>query len=438
MKLKRLELANFRVFEQVTFDFQPGMNLLVGINGAGKSSALDALRTLLSHALQEFTAFRDKRRSFEIDDIMIGRDGLITELHFESGGFSASQLMREQREEYIPVKKQEGQVRGQTYDIGENRRFTVHEGHIPKDIKSAPEQPLAVYFSTRRSFPNRKAPNKRASAGGQTAAFAGGLLHRQLRIREFAEWWLVQQTLSQERANPRLEFLANAVKQFLEDYTNLRAVGDLAIPFTWDSSRWDTEAKYDGGPPPTLLLDKNDMTLDVRQLSDGERGLLALVFDLARRLSLANPELDNPLRDGKAVVLIDELDLHLHPRWQRTVVEKLTKTFPNCQFIATTHSPQVIGEVSPDKIILLESGQPPDRPYQSLGMDSNWVLRHLMDTGERDSKIKQELRHIDDLIEEEQYDKATIAIEVLRSGLGEFPELVRLQTRIDRIRLLEE
>ena len=180
------------------------------------------------------------------------------------------------------------------------------------------------------------------------------------------------------------------------------------------------------------------MTLDVRQLSDGERGLLALVFDLARRLSLANPKLDDPLRDGKAVVLIDELDLHLHPGWQRAVIEKLTTTFPNCQFIATTHSPQLIGEVSPDNIILLERGQPPYRPDQSLGMDSNWILRHLMDTNERDSKTEQELSRIAGSIEDEQYDKATAAIETLRTALGEFPELIRLQTRIDRIRLLGE
>ena len=337
MKIKHLELTNFRIFERATFDFRPGMNLLIGINGVGKSSVLDALRMLLSHALPEFTASRNRGLSFDIDDITIGRSGLITELYFESDGFSASQLIREQREKYIPVKEQEGQVRGQTYDAGENSRFTVHKGHI-SDIKTATEQPLTVYFSTRRSFPIMKAPSKRSSAGGQAAAFAGALLRRYLHLREFAEWWLAQEVLSRENADPiairQLEILANAVTRFLESYTNLQAVDE---------------------PEPTLLLDKNGITLDVRQLSDGERGILALVFDLARRLSLANPELDDPLQDGKGIVLIDELDLHLHPRWQRTVVEKLTKTFPNCQFIATTHSPFIIQSLKPGQLINLES-----------------------------------------------------------------------------------
>ena len=403
---------------------------------------LDALRVLLSQAIPKFTASRSRPDSFGTDYITVGRDALTAELQFELGDLSFTQLMRQRREEHIPVKKREGQVRGQTYDAAERNRFTVHEGNLPKDIKTATQQPLAIYFSTRRSLPIMKAPSKQTSSGGQAAAFADALSHRELRLREFAEWWLAQQILSQEMtdsmAKPRLEILADAVKQFLEGYTHLRAVGDPAPIFILSNSKLGSDARIGGGQAPALLLDKNGMTLDVQQLSDGERGLLALVFDLARRLSQANPKLDDPLRDGKAVVLIDELDLHLHPRWQRTVVEKLTKTFPNCQFIATTHSPQIIGEVSPDKIILLESGQPPDRPDQSLGMDSNWILRYLMDANERDSDTKQELSRITGMIDEEQYDEATAAIDTLRSTLGEFPELVRLQTRIDRIRLLEE
>ena len=442
MQIKRLSLTQFRVFEQATFTFRPGINLLVGINGVGKSSVLDALRVLLSQAIPKFTASRSRPDSFDTDYITVGRDALTAELQFELEDLSFTQLMRQQREEHIPVKEREGQVRGQTYDAGERNHFTVHERNLPKDIKTTTQQPLAVYFSTRRSLPIMKAPSKQTSSGGQAAAFADALSHRELRLREFAEWWLAQQILSQEMtdsmAKPRLEILADAVKQFLEGYTHLRAVGDPAPIFILSNSKLGSDARLGGGQAPALLLDKNGMTLDVRQLSDGERGLLALILDLARRLSLANPELDDPLRDGKGVVLIDELDLHLHPRWQRTVVEKLTKTFPNCQFIATTHSPQIIGEVSPDKIILLESGQPPDRPDQSLGMDSNWILRYLMDANERDSDTKQELSRITGMIDEEQYDEATAAIDTLRSTLGEFPELVRLQTRIDRIRLLEE
>jgi len=182
----------------------------------------------------------------------------------------------------------------------------------------------------------------------------------------------------------------------------------------------------------TLLLDKDGVTLNINQLSDGERGILALILDLVQRLLQANPDLEDPLQDGKALVLIDELDLHLHPRWQRMVVQKLTDIFPNCQFIATTHSPQIIGEVAPENVIILDKDKQPYIPDQSLGMDSNWILRFLMETPERDINTQKTLEDIESLIAQRNFPEATEKINSLRE-LGQFPELVRLQTRIDRI-----
>ena len=424
MKLKRLTLANFRIFDQAAFDFQPDMNLLVGINGVGKSSVLDALRVLLSQALPKFTASRRGNTDpFDLNDITVGKAALTADLQFEAANISFTQLIHKPRERYVAEKGKEGAVRGQTHDLIERNELTPSLKDIPKPLKTSAEQPLAVYFSTRRSLPSDATPSKQASAGGPAAAFVQALSPRELRIQEFSEWLLVQEAIVQENkdllSTRHLGILNAAAMRFLDQYSSLRA-----IRISKDKS--------------TLILKKGDVSLDVRQLSDGERGILSLVLDLAQRLSQANPKLEDPLQDGKAVVLIDELDLHLHPRWQRTVIEKLTTTFPNCQFIMTTHSPQIIGEVSPDNIILLESGQPPYRPNQSRGMDSNWILRYLMDAAERDLDTKQKLSRIEDLIDEEQYDEATVEIDRLRSTLGEFPELIRLQTRIDRIRLLEE
>ncbi len=384
MKLKRLELTSFRIFEQATFDFQPGMNLIVGINGTGKSSVLDALRMLLARALPNFTASEKPFPApFSADDFTVGRYGLTGELHFTNGSFYSVRVTQDYASRAVPQLPPSVETEGEWH------------GPTAQEMQSAPEPPIAVYFSPYRS--------------------------RELGVQEFVEWVSVQNPRMNLDDNhvvlPGLERVHSAVTRFLDDYTHIAAAF---------------------GKETIELLDKDKKRLDIKQLSDGERGLLALVLDLARRLSQANLKLDDPLRDGEGIVLIDELDLHLHPIWQRTVIEKLTTTFPNCQFIATTHSPQLIGEVSPDNIILLERGKPPYRPDQSLGMDSNWILRHLMGASERDSKTEQELSRIAGSIEDEQYDKATAAIETLRSTLGEFPELVRLQTRIDRIRLLGE
>ena len=420
MQLKQLTLTQVRVFEQAKFDFQPGMNLLVGINGAGKSTVLDVLRIMLSQTLPKFTASRSRPIPFAESDITVGEGALTAELNFEAAGISFEHLMHMPREKYVADKNKEGKVREQTYDLEKRNHLNTDGKELPRDLKSSAKQPLVIYFSTRRSLPSMAAPSRQSSTGKQTAAFADALTHRELRLREFAEWWLVQETLADETGNAslgrRLNVLNNAVTSFLDGCTNLRAVRE---------------------PETTLLIDKDDATLDVRQLSDGERGMVALVLDLARRLAQANPEMPDPLRDGKAVVLIDELDLHLHPRWQRTIVQTLTTTYPNCQFIATTHSPQIIGEVPPDNIILLENGKAYP-PHQSLGMDSNWILRYLMGADERDTETKRQLKDIEAMIEDEQYDKAIAAIDALRHRLGEFAELVGLQTHINMIEFLSE
>ncbi len=417
MQLKKLELAYVRVFDQAAFEFQPGMNLLVGINGAGKSTVLDVLRVMLSHSLPRLTASRSKPDEFEKDDITVGQGALTVELSFEAAGLAMKHLMHIPRKEYVIDESRVGQVREQTYDLVERNELTSDGIPIGKLTKKDDEQPIAVYFSTGRSAPTMRKPSGLSSAGGQTAAFAEALSdYRTLRLREFAEWWLVQEALADEleASAHRLKVFNDTVISFLDGYTNLRAVRE---------------------PKTTMLIDKDNITLDVNQLSDGERSMIALVFDLARRLVQANPNLDDPLRDGQAVVLIDELDLHLHPRWQRTICDRLTASFPNCQFIATTHSPQILGEVSPESITLIEHGAT-YRPGQSLGMDSSWILQYLMNAPDRNPDVDRKLDQIGDLIEDEEFEQAAEAINSLRNEIGDFPELVKLQARLDRYQLL--
>lgn len=431
MQINRLTLTNFRAFEQAEFEFEPGMNLLVGINGVGKSTVLDAIRILLSQLLPIVGVSKSKRLDFDVKDITVECDWLYTSLVCNIAGVRLEYESRRWREKKIkhssePIENDDG-------NLPELKRLReILDEHLPQELKgqkqkdilkylkAAEQQPLALYFSTRRSLANMATPSKQSSAGNQAAAFADALTHRELRLREFAEWLLVQEALVKEGvklAEQHLSVLNNAVTNFIDTCTGLEPIRE---------------------PTTTLLLNKGGMKLDVRWLSDGERGILALILDLARRLSQANPELENPLQDGKAVVLIDELDLHLHPRWQRNIVNKLTTTFPNCQFIATTHSPQIIGEVESESILIIERGEQPFRPDQSLGMDSNWVLRYLMDASDRDRETEKNLEEISQLIKNEKYDEATDKIDQLRERVGEFTELVRLQTRIDRIRLLGE
>ena len=129
-----------------------------------------------------------------------------------------------------------------------------------------------------------------------------------------------------------------------------------------------------------MAVDKNGETLNVAQLSQGEKSLMALVGDIARRLAMLNPALENPLA-GDGIVLIDEVDLHLHPSWQRRLCERLTETFPNCQFVLTTHSPLVISDCKNVLIYTLANGELRQLPSQ-YGQDANTCLLYTSDAAD--------------------------------------------------------
>lgn len=126
--------------------------------------------------------------------------------------------------------------------------------------------------------------------------------------------------------------VTNAISAFLPGFTNFRI-------------------QYK--PVAGMIVDKNGVTLSVLQLSQGEKSLLALVGDIARRLVLLNPSLDDP-RQGMGIVMIDEIDLHLHPAWQQNIIPKLSVVFPNLQFLITTHSPQVLSTIPRSCIRVLD------------------------------------------------------------------------------------
>lgn len=150
-----------------------------------------------------------------------------------------------------------------------------------------------------------------------------------------------------------------------------------------------------------MLLKKQgetDTEFNLMQLSDGEKGVFALIGDIARRLAIANPNMDNPL-NGIAEVLIDEIELHLHPAWQRKIVPALVETFPNCQFFLTTHSPQVLSEIEDAHIFLLQSTDPEHgitatKIEHLYGRDSNRILEDVMGVDERPHIVKEQLKEL--------------------------------------------
>jgi hypothetical protein len=410
MRVAALKLANLRAIEAAEFRFQPGFNLIVGINGVGKTSMLDALRVGLSAFAKQANKLRAPVESFTVDDIRVGADALSIECGVQIGTSEHSYLIHKPRESSAPKEKKAGMPREQVYDTPERATF-LGAAPAPVTGREPGGRPLSVLFSTNRAVPSERAPRKSVAAGGIAAAFADAFANRELRLGEFAAWIRVQEALKSERASAGHALVAfeDAVTRFLPAYTHLRVDRD----------------------EPGLLIDRGSTSLAVRQLSDGERGMLAIVLDLTRRLAQANPEMLDPAAEAEAIVLIDEIDLHLHPKWQRQIVHNLTAAFPRCQFIATTHSPQVIGEVEHDRIQIIANGQVYS-PTHSFGVDSSRVLEEIMDADPRAQEVNALLSQISQEVGKQRFESARRLLGQLIHELGEEdPEVTRIGTLLD-------
>lgn len=324
MILRELVVSNYRPFREERFPLSPQVTVIAGVNGRGKSAILDALALLLSRLLPQVTPARGGYKFLQPKDIYQGEE--------------AMQLSLSVSFEEIPVDF------SIDYDTANGQRPKKLLSQVKRSIRriyGSPDRegdaaPIAVYYTTDRA--SYRLP-KRLLTGlpqDQAAAYHGALSHRQVNFRDFMSRYLtwtetVARREDQGEKNERtISAIERAIGEFLPGFSGLRVES----------------------APLRLLVSKHGKTLDLTQLSDGERSLLAIMIDLCRRLVLANPELHDPLQ-GAGVVLVDEIELHLHPRWQREVVEKLRRTFPRIQFVLTTHSPFVVQTLRDGELRLL-------------------------------------------------------------------------------------
>lgn len=433
MIVSRLKLTNLRAIETAEFRFQPGFNLIVGVNGVGKSTVLDALRICMSRIFPSTTTSRAKAMSFAINDIRGSFPLLDVELSLAIGvdefrftrrqwreAFAADNVdnIEKLRQEILHSERLRDRARNLLRELEESQgvfdsdTFSPSRAELKSAASTATVAPNCVFFSTNRSVTSSSSTAKSRVVGGISAAYAEALVPRPMYVAQFADWIQAQEALAKElkAAKRHLAVLRSAVNRFLPTYENLRPAGD-------NSSH--------------LLINQGGTSLDVTQLSDGERGVLALVLDLARRLSQANPSLDDPLIEGHAVVLIDEIDLHLHPKWQRQIVHNLSAVFPRCQFIATTHSPQIIGEVEHDRIHIIANGEVYS-PTHSFGVDSSRVLEEIMDSPPRATEVDELLKKVSKEVGKQRYKHARQSLAQLVELLGEGdPEVTRIRTLLD-------
>ncbi|MEW6347456.1 MAG: AAA family ATPase [Thermodesulfobacteriota bacterium] len=415
MRIETLVFQNFRCIRSLRLDFHPQMNIFVGVNGAGKSSVLDCLAVMLSRFVGRIRSTALTGRFFTPSDITLGvgftANTIRVTLDWDSSESHLEWALTRQRKKEAPQT---------LYRFREMIAFA-------KKLRAQLEEqdtlniPLTLYYPVNRAVLDIPLRIRKKHIFEQLSAYDQALSGQRNDFRLFFEWFRVREDLENERRvrdpkyrDRQIEAVRKAVEGFLPGFEDLRVQRS----------------------PLRMTIQKEGLELAVNQLSDGEKCLLAMVGDLARRLAIANPSLTDPLL-GKGVVLIDEVDLHLHPSWQRMVVPLLETTFPECQFVLTTHSAQVLSHVQDVESVFLlrisDEGISADHPESVYGLDSNRILEDIMDVPSRPEEIKGLMEALFERIARGELVAARAQLQQLKGKVRDDPELVKAEVLIRRM-----
>ncbi|MBF0340874.1 MAG: AAA family ATPase [Magnetococcales bacterium] len=371
VQFQKILLKNFRCFPELEIHLDRSLNVFVGDNGAGKSALLEAI-SLAQDAIVSF--FLDSPlRKISASDFRTLSDGTSAPTAtVEATTFHGLSWFR--------FEQTEASRAHQTGGFGFNRLSDLHD-HL-REIRDTAEIPLMVQYGIQReSFNFNSGSSGSHVPGNRFEALRqvnGGSMDFSLARQWFCEQEERELRLQRQRRDfnftlPVLDAVRKAMESMFPDVTNLHTkdlTGELWV-----------DRKTSGGV---------SIPLSFNQLSDGYRGMLALVMDLARRMVQGNPYMSDPL-SSHAVVLIDEVDLHLHPKWQQHVLLDLRRTFPNTQFIVTTHSPQVLTTVEPQHIQIIRwSGEQVEllHPRSSVGAESGRLLQDIQGVDPRPPEVE--------------------------------------------------
>lgn len=446
MKIERLILENFRgVGKTLDLPLEPDLTVLAGINGSGKSTILDALAILLSWVMARTR--RTGGSGMPIPDLSINNSAGYARIRAEA---SDPENLRWQL-----VKTKKGHV--QPVSATDLETLSRYSKFIQQQISETQENcniPLFAYYPVNRAVLDIPLRIRQSHEFSLLEAWDDSLASA-ANFRHFFEWFRNREDLENEgrilslfeERPPSAEFIEN-IKTKPRWKEALRGEGFEKIGVNdvqLDAVRNALRAFLPGfialsvrRNPLRMTMQKNGKEIRVDQLSDGEKCLITMVGDLARRLAIANPKRGNPL-EGEGVVLIDEIDLHLHPAWQRQILGNLRRTFPGSQFVVSTHSPQVLGEAEPRQIRLLaqdeQQGLTYTIPAQAKGLSSNDILDELMRPGgetlTRNSEVQQQLNRLFELIDRDQFSEAKALIAEMKRQLhGDIPDLLRAESML--------
>ncbi|MEO0042331.1 MAG: hypothetical protein RL329_1779 [Bacteroidota bacterium] len=409
LKLKEIHLQNFRLFDDLKVSFDEQLTVFISENGAGKTSLLEGIAKTLVVFTQTMYhgSFHAPYPDLTENDVQYGKKSLTVS---NSIFCTLDNIIYNQE-----VSRVKQYLKTEVQSQAGTLNFLIKKTRDAFNQDKLESLPVVVYY-----------PAERANFGYSSdeskniifSIYENALIGKPMIYKHFLEWyvWQSQMALFSKTPNHILQQVQFAILSMLNDDSE-KLYDDLYI----DPSQYKN---------PRLMVSKNDKKLEINQLSSGEKNLFALISDLARRLCLANPQSASPLKEGQGVVLIDEIDVHLHPQWQRKILTKLKTIFPKIQWIVTSHSPLVLSYAPAGKVFKLSNGQVQEYKY-FRGMRLMDIFYDLYNITSRPQLIQNQIDALFESVDAEHWQKAQTQLNELKLILPEHdPAIVEAQTSL--------
>lgn len=402
MYLEKITLKNYKVIEEVEINLHPGMNLLIGDNAVGKTSVLEGIAVALSGLFVNVPGVSTK--NIVKDDVRI----LIENV----GDSSSSMIYCEPIYAGCSLKTSDGNAF--TWNRIKEELSSTHTKIDNKSVctwmkkqtnQSGTNLPLISFQSAARAWRVRRGDFGKELKKKLDDRRCGyiGCLDSSMDVKSIQQWCMKQEVLVVNKGKKIVEYemFKNIISTFMKEINELEG-----LPQVYYSPQYGELAYKDF---------KEDMAIS--KLSAGYQSLLWMIMDLSYRVCLLNPELQERSQI-KGIVLIDEIDMHLHPKWQWNIVKALKTTFPNVQFIIATHSPMVISSAKEARLILLDEKQNVNYPADCYGYEVEDVLRFRQESVSRPKNVKILIDKINELVDDEKFEDTESILEQLEEILG--------------------
>lgn len=401
MRLEQVTIKNFKGIEECTLDLEKGFNLLIGDNGYGKTSILEAVSVGLGGFIAGMPDVSG--RNFTKDEIRVilenTGDGSFNRRYMTPVEVRCKAKIDEENFEWVRKKSS---VKAS--------RSTVE----PRTISRKAEQmangekyilPVLSYQSTARMWMQKResAENVFSKHFYRTVGYEGCLTEAS-NNKMLMNWVRHMERMEWRRKEKIREYqgVKDALCKFMQTM-----LGEEVLSFEYDDQSDE------------LIYVTSTEALPIRALSAGYQSVIWMVLDIAYRMALLNPNLLEDISQTPGIVLIDELDMHLHPKWQWRIIAGLKATFPNVQFVAATHSPVIMASCKEENLIRIDENRNITYEKTPYGLDVNDILKICQGSEAMAKKVNDLVKNFENDINEGDLDSAQKFADQIREELGD-------------------